>query len=270
MAVDDSFRISDELWSRIEPLLPPDKPQSQGGRPRMNARQAATAIFYILRTGCQWKALPHALGAPSTVYDRFREWGQAGVFESFWQQGLCDYDEAAGIQWKWQSVDGCMTKAPLGGEAVGPNPTDRAKSGTKRSLLTDAAGIPLALAVDGANRHDKKLLAETLNGVMVERPDPGDTPQHLCLDRGYDYPDIRELAVELGYIPHIKSRGEESTAKKTIPRYRARRWVVERSHSWLNRFRRILVRWEKRVDRYQAFLHFACAIIAWRAAGVFG
>ena len=270
MAVDDSFRISDELWSRIEPLLPPDKPQPQGGRPRMNARQAATAIFYILRTGCQWKALPHALGAPSTVYDRFREWGQAGVFESFWQQGLCDYDEAAGIQWKWQSVDGCMTKAPLGGEAVGPNPTDRAKSGTKRSLLTDAAGIPLALAVDGANRHDKKLLAETLNGVMVERPDPGDTPQHLCLDRGYDYPDIRELAVELGYIPHIKSRDEESTAKKTIPRYRARRWVVERSHSWLNRFRRILVRWEKRVDRYQAFLHFACAIIAWRAAGVFG
>ena len=270
MAVDDTFRISDELWRKIEPLLPPDKPQPQGGRPRMDARQATTAIFYILRTGCQWKALPYSLGAPSTVYDRFREWEQAGVFETLWQHGLCDYDKKKGIRWKWQSVDGCMTKAPLGGEAVGPNPTDRAKSGTKRSLLTDAAGIPLALAVDGANRHDKKLLAATLDGVMAARPDPGDVPQHLCLDKGYDYPDIRELAAELGYIPHIKSRGEESDAKKSAPRYRARRWVVERSHSWLNRFRRLLVRWEKRVDRYQAFLHFACAIIAWRAAGVFG
>lgn len=270
MDVDEGFCLSDELWERIAPLLPPDKPQPQGGRPRMNPRLAMTAVFYILRTGCQWKALPRSLGAPSTVYDRFREWEQAGVFEKLWQQGLCEYDQKKGIDWKWQSVDGCMTKAPLGGEAVGPNPTDRAKSGTKRSLLTDAAGIPLAVTVDGANRHDKKLLENTLNAVMVERPDPDTSRQHLCLDKGYDYPDIRELAFELGYIPHIKGRGEETSAKKTAPRYRARRWVVERSHSWLNRFRRILIRWEKRVDRYQAFLHFACAIIVWRASGVFG
>ena len=270
MDVDHRFCLPDEWWSRIKPLLPEDKAQPQGGRPRMEARQAMTAIFYILRTGCQWKALPRSLGAPSTVYDRFREWEQAGVFETLWQQGLCEYDQKKGIKWKWQSVDGCMTKAPLGGEAVGPNPTDRAKSGTKRSLLTDAAGIPLAVTVDGANRHDKKMLADTLNGVMTQRPNPDDTPQHLCLDKGYDYPDIRDLAVELGYTPHIKSRGDESTAKKTAPRYRARRWVVERSHSWLNRFRRILIRWEKRLDRYQAFLHFACAIIVWRAMGVFG
>ena len=102
----------------------------------MNARQAATAIFYILRTGCQWKALPHALGAPSTVYDRFREWGQAGVFESFWQQGRCDYDEAAGIQWKWQAVDGCMTKAPLGGEKNRPQ-SDGSRQGRSQAQPAD-------------------------------------------------------------------------------------------------------------------------------------
>ena len=146
--------------------------------------RAITAIFFILRTGCQWKALPRSLGAPSTVYDYFRRWEQAGVFTSLWQQGLCEYDRQKGIGWKWQSVDGCMTKAPLGGEAVGPNPTDRAKSGTKRSLLTDAGGIPLALAVDGANRHDKKMLEDTLRGLMAERPDPEETRQHLCLDKG--------------------------------------------------------------------------------------
>lgn len=270
MDVDDSFCLPDALWERIEPLLPPDRPRSRGGRPRMDRRVAMTAVFYILRTGCQWKALPRALGAASTVYDRFREWEQAGVFTALWQQGLCEYDQKKGIDWEWQSVDGCMTKAPLGGDAVGPNPTDRAKSGTKRSLLTDAAGIPLAITVDGANRHDKKLLAATLHGVMAPRPDPAAISQHLCLDKGYDFQDIRDLAVELGYIPHIKARGEEIEAKKTAPGYRARRWVVERSHSWFNRFRRLLIRWEKRLDRYQAFLHFACAIIVWRAAGVLG
>lgn len=270
MEVDESFCIPDGLWDRIEPLLPQNKPQPQGGRPRMEARPAMTAIFYILRTGCQWKALPRALGAPSTVYDRFREWEEAGVFETLWQQGLCAYDAKKGINWKWQSVDGCMTKAPLGGEAVGPNPTDRAKSGTKRSLLTDGDGIPLAIKVDGANRNDMKMLEATLHGLMAERPDPEETKQHLCLDKGYDYPVIRDLVAELGYIPHIKARGEEAAAKKSTPRYRARRWVVERSHSWLNRFRRLLIRWEKRVDRYEAFLHFACAIVVWRAAGVFG
>ena len=79
-----------------------------------------------------------------------------------------------------------------------------------------------------------------------------------------------KVLIKLGYVPHITARGEEAAAKKASPRYRARRWVVERSHSWLNRFRRILIRWEKLVNRYQAFLHFACAIIVWRAAGVFG
>ena len=270
MEMAESFCIPDELWERIDRLLPEPRAHPDGGRPPMDRREAMTGIFYILRTGCQWKALPRSLGAPSTVYDYFRRWEQAGVFETLWQQGLIEYDQQKGIEWKWQSVDGCMTKAPLGGEAVGPNPTDRAKSGTKRSLLTDGTGIPLALAVDGANRHDKKMLEETLHGIMAERPDPGETRQHLCLDKGYDYPDIRELAVELGYVPHITARGEEAAAKKASPRYRARRWVVERSHSWLNRFRRILIRWEKRVDRYQAFLHFACAVIVWRAAGVFG
>lgn len=270
MDLDESFCLPDELWNQVEPLLPGDSPQPHGGRPRMDARQAMTAIFYILRTGCQWKALPRSLGAPSTVYDRFREWEQAGTFRTLWKQGLCAYDQKKGIQWRWQSVDGCMTKAPLGGEAVGPNPTDRAKSGTKRSLLTEGTGIPLAIVVDGANRHDKMLLESTLTDLMAKRPDPNETRQHLCLDRGYDFPDIRQLAEKLGYVPHIKTRGDETLAKKTVPKYRARRWVVERSHSWLNRFRRLLVRWEKRVDRYLAFLQFACAIIVWRASGVFG
>jgi transposase len=95
-------------------------------------------------------------------------------------------------------------------------------------------------------------------------------PLHLCMDRGYDYPQVRELVEAYGYTAHIRARGEEATAKKQVPGYRARRWVVERTHSWLNRFRRLLIRWEKKVENYLALLHFACAWITFRAPWVVG
>jgi putative transposase len=178
-----------------------------------------TAIFYILRTGCQWKALPRSLGAPSTVHDRFQEWREAGLFEKMWKAGLMEYDDKKGIEWEWQSMDGAMTKAPLGGEGTGANPTDRGKKGTKRSLLTEGNGIPLSVAVDGANRHDKKLVKATLDAIVIERPssDFGSEEekaiQNMCMDKGYDYPDIKELVEEYGYTAHIRSRGEENTEK---------------------------------------------------------
>ena len=122
--------------------------------------------------------------------------------------------------------------APFGKGATGPNPTDRAKAGVKRSLLTDGSGIPLAMVVDGANRHDSKLLCATLDGVVIARPEPGEEhPQHLCLDAAYDYQLMRILVRERGYLDHIRSRGEEKAEKATIPGYRARRWVVENTQS---------------------------------------
>lgn len=130
----------------------------------------------------------------------------------------------------------------------------------KRSLLTDGAGIPLAVTVDGANRHDMKLLAATLDGIMVARPEPSaETPQQLCLDAGSDYAAVRAATAARDYDAHIRSRGEERIAKTDTPGWRARRWVVERTHSWLNRSRRLLVRWEKNVENYLAFIHLACA-----------
>ena len=110
------YQIPDVLWERIRPLLPMPKPKKKAGRPRMDDRRAMTAIFYVARTGCQWKALPRSLGASSTVHDRFQEWCEAGVFERMWQAGLLEYDEKIGIEWEWQAMDGAMTKAPLGGK----------------------------------------------------------------------------------------------------------------------------------------------------------
>lgn len=159
----------------------------------------------------------------------------------------------------------------MGEKGTGPNPTDRRKSGTKRSLLTEGRGIPLAVAVDGANRHDMKLVEATLKAIVIERPEPTEeNAQNMCMDKGYDYPEVRGLVAAWGYTAHTLARGEEAAAKEKIPGYRARRWVVERTHSWLNRFRRLLIRWEKKVENYLAMLHFACAWITFRATGLFG
>ena len=107
------------------------------------------------------------------------------------------------------------------------NPTDRGKSGTKRSALTEGHGIPLAVAIDGANRHDMKLTEPTLEAIAVERPEVTDeNPQNMCMDKGYDFPAVRELLEEWEYIPHIRPIGEETSAKERVPGYQARRWVV--------------------------------------------
>lgn len=106
--------------------------------------------------------------------------------------------------------------------------------------------------------------------MPLEPPSTDEVKQHMCLDKGYDYQDVRQTLIECGYVPHIVGRGEERKQKAKSPRYRARRWACERTHSWMNRFRRILVRWEKKVANYEAMLHLACAYICYSATGVLG
>lgn len=262
--------MPEPLWELVEPILPPEPAKPKGGRPRVDSRRVMDGIFYRLRTGCQWKAIPRSLVAGSTAHDYFQAWEAAGVFYRLWHEALKRYDDQVGIEWLWQALDGAMTKAPLGGEATGRNPTDRGKQGVKRSLLSDGRGVPLAVAVEGANRHDMKLVGPTLYQIAIARPAPTEEqPQNLSMDKGYDYEPVRELLEQWGYTAHIRSRGEEKQQKQTVPGYRARRWVVERSHSWLNRFRALLIRWEKQVDNYLALLHLACAFITLRAVSTF-
>ena len=154
---------------------------------------------------------------------------------------------------------------------MGKNPTDRGTLGTKRRVLTDGHGIPLGVAVDGANRHDMKLVDATVEAILSKRPEPTVRgPQHLCLAKGYDYDAVRDTLEEWGYTAHIRRRGEDTQAMRGIPGDRARRWVVERTHAWMNRVRRVLIRWEKKVANSLALRHFACAWISFRAAELFG
>ena len=149
------------------------------------------------------------------------------------------------------------------GKKTGRNPTDRGKLGVKRSILSDRRGMPIGLTISGANTHDQKLLLATLDSVPLRRPKRSGRRQHLCGDLGYDCELLRQRLRRRGYVPHIKSRGQEQAEKRSRGK-RARRWVVERIASWLNRYRRILVRWEKKADNYQALLHFVFAHILWR------
>ncbi len=115
--IDPAFRLPDEVWERLKNVIPSARPKPKGGRPRMADRAALDAIFYLLKTGCQWKALPRSLGASSTVHDRFSEWVEQGVFLAMWEAGLNQYADEVGIEWEWMAMDGAMVKAPLGGKS---------------------------------------------------------------------------------------------------------------------------------------------------------
>ena len=135
----------------------------------------------------------------------------------------------------------------------------------------DGQGIPLGLAVDGANRNDMKLVEATLDSIPADRPQPTpEQPQGLCLDKGYDFDEVREIVAEFGFTAHIRSRGEEAQELKRRARRKARRWVVERTHSWMNRFRGILIRWCKKAENYIALVHMSFAFIIYRHMGLSG
>ena len=133
----------------------------------------------------------------------------------------------------------------------------------KRSLLCEGTGVPIGIEVAGANIRDEKLLRSTIESIPVALPGTA-VETGVCLDRGYDFSEVYALLDEFGFTAHVRSRRQEAEAIKREAGFRARRWVVERTHSWLNRFRRLLVRWEKRARTYIAMLHLACGLITWR------
>jgi putative transposase len=265
------FLPCDQLLFSVAPLLPELKRKPGGrGRPAINPLLMFCAIYYVLRTGCQWKALPRCLGCASTAHLYFQRWVEAGVFYELWKLGLLEAHLCGALDFSFQSIDGAATKAPLGGQSTGPNPTDRGKKGVKRHLLTEAGGLPIRLSVTGANVHDIKELETVLESMPFLVPDyEPDAPYSFCADKGYDSEAVRTLIWRKGYADHIRSRCEEKEDKKTLPGYRARRWVWERTHSWMNRYRSILVRWEKKTDNYLALLHLIGAIMRWKATGLF-
>jgi putative transposase len=261
------WEVPDKMWKKIRKLPLGEKEPGTPGRPPIPSRVVLNGILYVLRTGCQWKAAPKEYGSGSTLHRRFQEWEEANIMDTIVEMMLTWYDKTKGIDWQWQSIDTKMAPAPLGGEETGPNPTDRSKIGTKRHLLIDGNGAPLAFHLTAANRHDMKGIPELIGeGFLTVRPILTlDRLQHLCLDKAYDAPETDEFLQAQGYILHTKRRGEKTPVagigEKTYP---PRRWKVERTISWLNNMRKLRTRWEKKACNYRALWLLATALIVFR------
>lgn len=147
---------------------------------------------------------------------------------------------------------------------MGKNPTDRGKPGTKKSLLVEADGGPLGVVTAGANVPDFQLLDETIEAVVVERPDPEEVEQHLCLDAGYDNAPAREVVEAHGYVGHVRPAREGPRPSRRPGRRKARRWVVERTLAWLSKCRALLVRYDKHEENFLGLIQLACGLLWYR------
>jgi transposase len=234
--------VSDELWALVAPLLPPEPPEPKGGRPRVSDRAALTGIVFVLKSGIPWEMLPQEIGCGSgvTCWRRLRDWQAAGVWDRLHQ-----------------------TLLDRLGEAVGPNPTDRGKPGTKRHVVGDRHGLPLDSLVTGANRHDSVVFDDVLDAIPPIRTPAGrrrKRPARLHADKAYDMPRCRQALRRRHIRCRIARKGIDSSER--LGRHRR---VIERTLSWLNCYRRLTVRYDRRADIHQAFLTLGCALICFHA-----
>ncbi|WP_186044514.1 IS5 family transposase [Burkholderia gladioli] len=257
--------INDELWALIEPLLPPSKPRraKYPGRKPIADRAALTGILFVLKTGIRWRDLPSEMGCGSGVscWRRLRDWQQAGVWDRLHAVLLAKLRAAEKIDFSRVVVDSSSIRAVGAGGKTGPNPTDRARPGSKHHIATDANGTPIAAILTGANRNDVTQLVPLIEAIVPiggVRGRPLSRPGRVYADRGYDHDKYRRILHERNIPTRIARRGHPhgSGLGKV-------RWVVERTHVWLHHFRRLRTRFERRADIHEAFLKLGCCLICW-------
>jgi transposase len=250
------------LWDQFRALLPqrpayhPNHPLGCH-RPRIPDRVIFDKLVQALVFGCGYRKLADAACSATTIRDRRDEWIRLGVFAQLKQIALDAYHRIVGLLLDDIAVDGCITKAPGGGEVAGPSPVDRRKQGMKRSLLVEGYGIPLGRVLAGAHRHDSPLLAPTLDRLDALGPLPDDITVHL--DAGYDSGKTRDTLAERGLHGEIARKGEKA------PIQAGQRWHVERTNAWHNTFNRLQRCYERREAVVDAFFDLADTIITVRS-----
>lgn len=247
--------IIEPIWAQFEALIPPliDEHPLGCHRRRIPDRVIFDKLVQVLVLGAAYAKIADSSCSATTLRHRRDEWIAAGIFTDLEQLCLDAYDRMIGLELENLAVDGCIVKAPCGGEAAGRSPVDRGKQGTKRSILVDGRGIPLGVVVAGANRHDSPLLEPTIGKLSRFG---NDLPEQITvhLDAGYDSGTTRELLDRLGCDYLI--------SKKGTPLQTGARWVVERTNSWHNRgFRKLHICTERRIRVIDAFIALANAII---------
>ncbi|WP_447036013.1 IS5 family transposase [Streptomyces sp. DSM 118878] len=260
------WEIDDELWARIEPLLPvvPRNPW-RPGRKRLDSRRVLCGILFVLYTGIRWEFLPHELGFGSgmTCWRRLRDWNEAGVWQRLHELLLSELRAADLLDFSRAAVDSSHIRAMKGGPATGPSPVDLGKAGSKHHhLIVEAHGIPVAAITTGGNRNDVTQLIPLIQAVPPirgKRGQPLRRPKHLYADRGYDHEVYRNKVRRFQITPHIARRGTGHGSGLGVYR-----WVVEGAIALLHWFRRLRIRWEIRDDIHHTFVTLGCAVICWR------
>jgi transposase len=251
--------ILDPLRQEFLALLPARQIEHPLGchRPRIDEAIVFDKIVEALVSGAGYERLGDATCSASTMRRRRAEWARAGIFEDLRTAVLDAYEAMIGLDLDEVCVDGCITKAPCGGEVAGKSPVDRAKQGTKRSQVTDGAGVPIATVAAPANVPDHKLLPQSLDALKDFQPLPEAVTVHL--DAGYDYQPCRAEIADRALLADISRRGLPAPVQV------GRRWVIERTHSWLNDFGKIRRCTERRRASVEAYLALAAAIVTVRA-----
>jgi transposase len=258
--------LPDDLWAKIEPLLPPPKPRRFRfpGRKPVDSRKALTGILFVLKTGIPWEDLPQEMGCGSgmTCWRRLRDWHEAGVWDRLLDILLADLQHADRIDWSRAAIDASLTRAFGGVEGSGPNPTDRSRPGVKHHVVVDGQGIPLVVDRSPANEPDINHLAlmiASLPTVAGKQGRPRQRPDKLYADRGYDSDPHRSELQARGIEPVIARRGTAHGSGLGIYR-----WVAERALAWFHGFRKLRFVTEKTEAMQYAFLNLAHAMILWR------
>lgn len=255
--------VSDALWERIEPLLPPLKPRRRRcpGRKPLDRRKVLAGIIFVLKTGIPWEELPQELGCGCgmTCWNYLQAWQRAGVWQRLHEVFLAELQEADRIDWSRAAVDSSHARAFGGGEKTGKNPTDRAKLGTKHHIVTDAQGIPLAVTITGSNVPDVKEVLNVVDAIPNVRGKvghPRKRPDMLFGDRAYDSERHRQALRRRSICPRLARRYTEHGSGLGIYR-----WVVERTASWLHSFRKLRLRTDRAAGIHEAFVALASSLI---------
>jgi transposase len=247
--------VLEPLWIQFAALLPTRQVHHPLGchRPRIPDRVVFDKLIQVLVFGCGYRRIADQTCSATTLRRRRDEWISAGVAEQVRLAVLAGYDRMHGLELEHLAVDGCTTKAPCGGQVAGPSPVDRRKQGLKRSILSDADGIPLGVVAAAANRRDDGLLAATLDTAAVLGPLPARPVVHL--DAGYDYQPCRQVLDCRGMVGEVATRGVPA------PIQASRRWPVERTHAWGNQYGKL--RWctERRRTVVEFWLALANAAV---------
>jgi transposase len=228
--------IIEPIWEQFEALLPEREIDHPLGchRPRIPDRVVFEKLVAVLVFGCAYWRIADERCSATTMRRRRDEWVEAGVMDSLEEIALQSYDRMIGLELSDVSVDGCITKAPCGGDKSGTSPVDRGKRGIKRSTMVDANGIPLAVVAAGANRHDSPLLSPTLDAAYAKAAVELPKQAGVHLDRAYDSRKTRQLLEERGLVGVIAKKGVPA------PLVAGLRWVVERTNSWHNAHKKLV------------------------------